>query len=200
MKYFVLTFLLFIFFNCTSSKQTKPIEPNPLYFSENNTSGLVVGTLTFVHERARFGNYSIQVVNKNENEYIAKQNSTTVNIIPDLLWKPKHRGELDNGQTYLIVFKRMKGSYEINHIDVSGQGISTTFSSVFSGFSIPFNVEEGKITYIGNLIIDEFSDNSTYGIIHRNNFDRDIEEFQKIYPNVKFSAEKVIRDTIRIKD
>ncbi len=198
MKYIGIIFLLLVFFNCASSKQPKPIEPNPLIFSENSTPGLVVGTITFLHEKARFGNYIVQVTNMSSDEDVAKRNSTTITLVPNLLWMAKHDGELDDGHTYLIVFKRMKGSYEINHIDVNGQGYLTTFSSVYKNFSIPFEIEEGKITYIGNLLIDEFSGNSSYGIMHRNNFERDMEELQKFYPNVKFSSENVNQSTFGI--
>ncbi|SMC67704.1 hypothetical protein [Moheibacter sediminis] len=194
-----LLILVFLIQSCASSNQPIIVQPNPMTFSENNQSGLIVGTITFLNERARFGNYKVEITNMSTNADIVERNSTTITLVPNLLWKPKHKGELDNGLTYLVVFKRPKGSYEIYHINLFGQGAYTSFSSVYSGFSIPFEAEEGKITYIGNLIIDEYSGKDEYGVAYRNNFERDIEELKKIYPNVKVNPETIRKDTLHIK-
>ena len=174
------------------------LSSEPMRFrKETAENGLIIGSITFPKEKARFNGYFIRVSGKDSDEKIAKKNSTEIQISPEQIWKMKHKGELDNGLTYLFAIERPEGKYEIPSIRLfTNSGIAALQRTNYSGsFSIPFDVKKGEITYVGNIIFNEYADENDTLVSYKNNFEKDINAIKSIQPSVDWS--KAVNDENR---
>jgi len=87
----------------------------------------------------------------------------------------KHFGELNGGKTYLFTMEKPTGNYVISLVKLStlklGQYVSN--DTDITGFSIPFTVNKGEITYIGEININEYAIKGEPIITLNDKFDRD---------------------------
>lgn len=190
--------ILFYTFILVQSCAVSALPSEPMAFSkETAKNGLIIGSITFPKEKARFNGYFIRVSSKDSDKKIAKKNSTEIQIIPEQVWKMKHKGQLDNGLTYLFAIERPEGKYEIPSIRLfTNSGIAALQRTNYSGsFSIPFDVKKGEITYVGNIIFNEYADEKDTLVFYKNNYEKDIKAIKTIQPRVDWS--KAINDVNR---
>ena len=104
----------------------------------------------------------------------------------------KHDGQLENGLTYLFAIERPEGRYTTPSIRLfTNSGIAALQrTSYAAGFSIPFDVKKGEITYIGNIVFDEYAKETDTAVFLKNSFDRDITKMKEIQPGVDWSKAK----------
>lgn len=192
----LLLLLITIVFIQSCAVSALPSEPMT-FRRETAKKGLIIGSITFPKEKARFNGYFIRVSGKDSDEKIAKKNSTEIHISPDQVWKMVHKGELDNGLTYLFAIEIPEGKYEIPSVRLfSNSGIAALQKTTFSGsFSIPFDVKKGEITYVGNIVFNEYAEENDTLVSYRNNYEKDINAIKIIQPRVDWS--KAINDVNR---
>lgn len=170
----------------------------PITFrKESAENGLIIGSITFPKEKARFNGYFIRVSGKDADEKTAKKHSTEIQISPEQIWKMKHIGQLDNGLTYLFTIERPEGKYEIPSVRLfTNSGIAALQKTNYSSsFSIPFDVKKGEITYVGNIVFNEYADENDTLVTYRNNYEKDINAIKNIQPRVDWN--KAINDLNR---
>ena len=169
--------------SCTVAAPAIPQEPI-IFRKESAKNGLLIGTITFPDEKAKYNGYFIRIISKENNEKIAKKHSIEIHISPKQIFKMKHNGQIDNGLTYLFAVERPEGNYEISSIRLfNNYGFISKTHHTLVVFQFPFNVKKGEITYIGNLFFDESGENTDKIIKLESNFERDIKAFQKIQPS-----------------
>jgi len=192
-----ITFLLIVI-TLLQSCATSAIPAEPMTFKKETTqNGLIIGSITFPKEKARYNSYFIKINNRNSNEKTAQKNSTEIQISPEQIIKMKHKGQLNNGLTYLFTIERPEGEYEIPSIRLfSNSGIAIMQRTDNSGnFSIPFDVKKGEITYVGNIVFNEYASKNDTLVKYQNNYNTDIEAIKKLQPSVDWN--KAINDTNR---
>lgn len=107
----------------------------------------------------------------------------------------KNLWAIERGQTYLFTEEMMVGDYDVSAMMfIRPIGMGTEYLT-YSGFSIPFSVQKGKITYIGNIIVDENIMGQDSFISFKNMYDRDINAMRKTYPEVVWT--RALNDTTR---
>ncbi len=166
------------------------LSTEPMNFSkETAQNGMILGSITFPKEKARFNGYFIRITGTDSDEKKAKKNSTEIQIKPEQIFKMKHRGQLDNGLTYLFAIERPEGKYEIPSIRLfTNSGVAILQRTDYSGsFSIPFDVKKGEITYVGNIIFNEYAEENDTLVTYKNNFERDVNGIKNLQPNVDWS-------------
>ena len=163
--------LLFIIQSCAvSTMQSEKMTFN----AKVATNGLIFGSFTFPNQKARFNGYSLRLTYKSTDKKISKINSTEIQFNPADITKVKHRGQLDGGLTYLFAIERPEGDYEFSGIRLfTNSGVALLQrNDNLNGFLIPFKVNKGEITYVGNINFDEYGDENDTIITYRNNFDK----------------------------
>lgn len=149
-------------------------------------NGIIMGSISFPKINPRFSSYFIRIKGLDQDEKIAAKNSTEIHISISQIIEVKHRGQLDNGLTYLFAIERPAGKYEIPSIRLFTNNGIVTSTGYSPSFSIPFDVNKGKITYIGNIIFNEYAVLNDSVIMYRNNYGRDIGAIKKIYPTLEW--------------
>ncbi|GAB3717133.1 hypothetical protein [Flavobacterium koreense] len=187
MKKLLSLMLLFFIFQIIFSCASKSLPNSESFkFDSSSKNGLLIGTITFIDQKPSYNGYFLRLTDYNRDEISIPVNGLT----------PKHSGQLDNGRTYLFMIERAEGKYDIPFIRVfSNSGIQAFQSKGFvRGFSIPYNIEKGKISYLGNIIFDDriANQNPDSGdvIKIKDELFRDVETFKKYYPSINFDSIK----------
>jgi len=156
---------------------------------ETDINGIIIGSLTFPKEKARYDIYSIRVTGKYTDKNILKEYTTDIRFYPEQTLRMRHIGDLDNGLTYLYTMKIPEGKYEIPYVSLfRNSGIRALQRSVFAdGFSIPFEVKKGEIIYIGNIFLNEYAKKNDTIVSFRNNYEKDIDAIMSILPGIDWS-------------
>jgi hypothetical protein len=188
MKKRIIIFLLLVsvVLGCMPIKQSKvPTETN---FKSKNANGLVIGTVTFVHPKKKspFDKYRFHLSYESDNVEEKKNNSTffTVNVNQ---FNGRFNGELNENKTFPFVLEQKPGKYNFDGFSFFWNGgfVTNEIHNVVK-FSLPFNVEESKITYIGNIIVNVKSKVKPY-IEITDQLDENINYFKEKYPNIDWS-------------
>ncbi|OOV20648.1 hypothetical protein BXU10_13995 [Flavobacterium sp. LM4] len=175
-----------------SSCAVSGLSSEPMQFNKDYSSdGIVVGSITFTQEKARFNSYFTYFHSLDSIQKVSKENSRELQISPDQTWKLKHSGELNKGRTYLFAFKRKPGKYEVSNVRLAtvGMGYAVRDNQI-SGFSIPFEVKKGQITYIGEINLNEFALKNDTLISLKDNYERDINAIKTKQPTVNWNLAK----------
>jgi len=194
-KGIVVLFSLLLIQGCDMSKSAVNSQLNFNNFSGN---GLVVGSISFPTINPTANGYNTTIKSLDLNEKIAKKNTTWISIRPAQLVRGRHKGELEGGKTYLYAIERIPGKYNLSRISFTYMGFGGYVATASaSGFSVPFDVKAGQITYVGDLFIDEYASKNDTMIFLKDNFDRDIEGLRKLKPafdwgNAKKSPVEII--------
>lgn len=195
-----ITVSIVLFFTITLLKScaVAALTLEPMSFQkETAKKGLILGSITFPKEIARYNAYYIRISALDSIEKIARKKSREIHISPEWAWRIKHRGQLDNGLTYLFAIYRPEGKYEVSSIRLfTNSSIQALQRTDYSGsFSIPFDVVKGEITYVGNIFYNEYAGRKDTFVTYRNNYEKDIEAIKKIQPSVDWS--KAMNDVNR---
>lgn len=185
------SFLVFIL--TIQSCAVSGMSSSQMTFRPNTTSnGLIFGTITFPKEKAKFNSYSIRITYNSADKLEVRKNSTVIQISPEQIIKMRHKGELDNGLTYLFAIERPEGDYEISSIGLfSNSGIAVLQKhSGIGGFSIPFKVTKGEIIYVGNVLFNEYAQPKELVVSYKNNFENDLAAIKKAQKYVYWDEAK----------
>ncbi|MFM9988357.1 hypothetical protein [Flavobacterium sp.] len=169
--------------SCAVAADAMPSE-SLRFRKETAVNGIIIGSITFPKEKAKHNGYFIRVISKDTAKKIVKKNSIELQVSPEQIFKMKHKGQLDNGLTYLFAIERPEGNYEISSIRLFDNYGYVSTNAVLSGFSIPIEVKKGEITYVGTILFDEHLDKTSQEkrIKLTSNFEKDIKAFQKVQP------------------
>ena len=146
-------------------------------FSKSSEKGLLVGSVTFPTDKPNFNGYFFRLTNNTSQEFQVNRNQT---------------GQLDGGRTYLFVIERPVGVSEIPSVRLfhnSGM-IAGQYDVRTGGFSIPYEIKKGEITYIGNIIFNDYAKKGEIVVGLNNKFERDIEELKKLQPSIDWNSAK----------
>lgn len=155
-----------------------------LTFNKNTAEkGLLIGSVTFPREKAKFNGYFFRLTGNTSAEF---------QIRPEQITKMKHKGQTDNGRTYFFIIERPEGKYEIPSVRLFGNSGMIAFqrTNYVGGFSIPYEIKKGEITYIGNINFNEYAENGEKIVTLENKFERDIVEFKKLQPSIDWNTVK----------
>ncbi len=176
--------------NCAAPR----LPSEPLQFKpEIADHGLIIGSITFPEEKAYFNGYFLNVSTTDQENQKKKE----IHFKPHQIIKMKHSGDTDNGRTYLFIMKKPEGKYEIPTFRLFTNLGMTTYDTNIGGFSIPFDVKKGEITYIGNINFNDTMINNRRlngkieeCIYIKNNFEKDIKSFQNKIPSTNWRLAK----------
>lgn len=88
------------------------ITAQSMTFNPNKTeNGLIFGSLTFPKEKARFNGYFMLISYKSTDPKLSRKYSKEVRFIPAQITRMRHKGDLDNGLTYLFAVEKPAGEY-----------------------------------------------------------------------------------------
>jgi hypothetical protein len=153
----------------------KSLPLKPMDFSENSENGLLVGSVTFPSVTPNFDGYFFRLTNNTSQEFQISRNDF---------------GQLDDGRTYLFVVERPAGTSEIPSVRLFHNSVMMAAQRDIriGGFSIPYEIKKGQITYIGNIIFNDFADGGdTVVKLANDKFRRDIDELRKFQPSIDWS-------------
>lgn len=185
---FILT-LTFIFQSCAvSTMQSEQMTFN----SKTSKNGLIFGSITFPNPKPKFNGYFFRLTCISTNSKVSKDNSTEIQVRPEQIVKMKHKGQLDNGLTYLFAIERPEGDYEFSGIRLfTNSGVAVLQrNDNLNGFSIPFKVNKGEITYVGNINFNEDGDESEKIITYQNNLEKDLGGIKMAQPYINWDTAK----------
>lgn len=164
-------------------KVASPAFSSQLNFSQFSETGLIVGSVSFPETKPKSNMYFPLIKSLDSDEKEAKKNSGEFIISPEQIVRLKHKGQLEDGKTYLFAIPRKPGQYDLSQVRYANMGFTGTSRTNFSGgFSIPFEVKKGEIVYIGDLFIDEYASKNDTMIYLKDNFERDIQGLRVLKP------------------
>ena len=144
-------------------------------------NGLIFGSITFPKSKAKFNGYFLKLNYKSNDSKLSEKNSSEIYFNPEQFFRMKHNGELDNGLTYLFAIERPEGDYEFCRIRLfENNGIQILNREYnLEGFSIPFSVKKGEISYVGNVNFNEYDLENEKAFSDNNNFEKDLAGIKK---------------------
>jgi len=149
----------------------------PMNFSKSSEKGLLVGSVTFPTNKPNFNGYFFRLTNNTSQEFQVNRNES---------------GQLDGGRTYLFALERPVGASEIPSVRLfhnSGM-IAGQYDVRTGGFSIPYEIKKGEITYIGNITFNDYAKKGDTVVALNNNFEKDIEALKKLQPTIDWNSAK----------
>ena len=149
----------------------------PMNFSKSSEKGLLVGSVTFPTNKPNFNGYFFRLTNNTSQEFQVNRNQS---------------GQLDGGRTYLFAIERPVGVSEIPSVRLfhnSGM-IAGQYDVKTGGFSIPYEIKKGEITYIGNITFNDYAKKGDTVVALNNNFEKDIEALKKLQPKIDWNSVK----------
>ncbi|MGV1012440.1 MAG: hypothetical protein ACOYBS_08330 [Flavobacterium sp.] len=176
-KIISLTTVLFSILILVQSCAVASLPSEPMNFSKSSEKGLLVGSVTFPTNKPNFNGYFFRLTNNTSQEFQIDRNQS---------------GQLDEGRTYLFAIERAVGVSEIpsvrlfhNSVMIAGQYDVRT-----GGFSIPYEIKKGEITYIGNITFNDYAKKGDTVVGLNNKFERDIEELKRLQPSIDWNNVK----------
>jgi hypothetical protein len=176
-KIITLSVVLFSSIILVQSCAVASLPTEPMNFSKSSEKGLLVGSVTFPTNKPNFNGYFFRLTNNTSQEFQINRNQD---------------GQLDEGKTYLFVIERPVGVSEIPSVRLfhnSGM-IAGQYDVRTGGFSIPYEIKKGEITYIGNITFNDYAKKGDIVVGLNNKFERDIEELKKLQPSIDWSNVK----------
>ena len=152
------------------------IPKGKLNFDKSSEKGLLVGSVTFT-SYSKFDGYFFRLTNNSSDEFQVNRNLI---------------GQLDRGTTHMFIIERPEGKNELCSVRLFHNSgfIAAQYDLRIGGFSIPYEIKKGEITYVGNIIFDEDAKKGTNPITYKNNFERDLIEFKKLQPEIDWTNVK----------
>jgi hypothetical protein len=149
----------------------------PMNFSKSSEKGLLVGSVTFPTNKPNFNGYFFRLTNNTSQEFQVNRNQS---------------GQLDEGRTYLFAIERPVGVSEIPSVRLFHNSgiIAGQYDVKTGGFSIPYEIKKGDITYIGNITFNDYAKKGDTVVALNNNFEKDIEALKKLQPKIDWNSAK----------
>lgn len=178
-KQILLLLSCIVFLGCVPTRVPESLANYNPSTSEN---GLVVGSFTFTNRKPLFNHYFPRFVSDVDSKVYEFM------ISPKVSFGEKHIGELNEGRTYLFVIEKAPGNYNLNSIRFFSNYAIATVNNYVGNFSIPFTIEKGKISYIGEIVFDEYAYRyeNQLKIEIADQFDRDLAAMAKKHPKINW--------------
>ena len=174
-KIIAVTVVLFSSFYLLEGCAVASLPTTPMTFSKTSEKGLLVGSVTFPTNSPNFNGYFFRLTNNTSQEFQIDRNQG---------------GQLDGGRTYLFAIERPVGVSEIPSVRLfhnSGM-IAGQYDVRTGGFSIPYEIKKGEITYIGNITFNDYAKKGDTVVGLNNEFERDIEALKKLQPTIDWNS------------
>lgn len=140
-------------------------------------NGYIIGTFTLLDEKPRYNGYGLEY--KPEGKKIGLLDSY------HKVWIQKNLPhiKIGNKRVYLFLKEHKAGNYEFFNYDLfTNLGFSQSSIKSKTEFSIPFNVQEGSINYIGDFTFYPTSNENGNFFVISDKFDQDLSKFKERYP------------------
>ena len=198
LKHNLLLLFAFLSFSINCHAQLLP-EKQIRFHKDYSQTGLVFGTLTFPEIKIRFDGYLLWLGCKEDGKEQWKS-CGKIYLTPQM-FKKKHKGELDEGRTYLFAYEKPPGQYVISGLrliilKVALGGTYTGPDTDITGFSIPFDVKKGQITYIGNININEYAFKGEQVVTLKDEFTKDMNAIKNIHKMVNWDI--AVKSTLEL--
>jgi hypothetical protein len=153
---------------------------------QNNKNGLIIGTVTFPKNIQWFDKYYFRIKSDHEsaieftiNSYENANSPTPTN---------------DYCKTYVFIVEKKAGKYAIDHVRLfANDPEEASYYGWVKDFSIPIEVKQGEITYIGDILYLEDVENRKMQMSIHDQFSRDLKYFKIKDANINWeSANKSI--------
>lgn len=153
---------------------TIALPTEPMKFNATSEKGLLIGTVTFPTDKPNFSGYFFRLTNNTSDEFQINRSQP---------------GQLDGGRTYLFALELIPGTYEIPSVRLFNNSgfVAGQYDVRTGGFSIPYTVEKGKTTYIGNINFNDYAKKGDVVVTLKNNFEKDVAELKKVQPSLDLS-------------
>lgn len=177
MKKVLIPLLSFIAIATFQSCAVSALPTEPSKFDKSSDKGLLVGSVTFPTTKPNFNGYFFRLTNNTSQEFQINRDQP---------------GQLDGGKTYLFAIERPVGKSEIPSVRLfhNSAFIAGQYDSRVGGFSIPYEIKKGEITYVGNLVFNDYAKKGDTIVKHQNNFEKDINGLKKIQPSIDWDSAK----------
>lgn len=169
------TTVLFSIFYLVQGCAVASLPTETMSFSKTSEKGLLVGSVTFPTDRPNFNGYFFRLTNNTSQEFQVDRSQS---------------GQLDEGRTYLFAIERPVGVSEIPSVRLfhnSGM-IAGQYDVRTGGFSIPYEIKKGEITYIGNITFNDYAKKGDTVVGLKNEFERDIQALKNIQPSIDWNS------------
>ena len=171
--------ILILLVSCTSLKKTK----RNYDFDSNDEQGLVVA--------------SISVPNDSENIDVLYLTFDKFSEGPDklarfgynlILKNKRHKPDtiVNSEKVFYIIGKRKARKYHLFEYEIIKDS-KVKRENIKKSLSIPFDVENGKVNYIGNYKFYPNKNKNGFYFELTNKLNRDINQLQNIYPNIDWN-------------
>ncbi|WP_395051927.1 hypothetical protein [Flavobacterium sp.] len=179
-KLFKITTLSIVLFSTiilVQSCAVASLPSKPMNFTKSSENGLLVGSVTFPTNKPNFDGYFFKLQYNKSQEFEIDRNQI---------------GQLDDGRTYLFAIKRPVGDFEISSVRLASISIfrAGNYEVKIGGFSIPYEIKKGEITYIGNIYFNDQDKRCDTVVKLNNKFKRDIDALKTIQPSINWSNVK----------
>ena len=167
----------------------------PQNFTAQSSNGLAIGTITFEGDRPVNDIYRFFYEATTGDKKFMKRNSGKIMIKAREGNDRAFTGDFNNKKTYLFVIEREPGSYaftQYNYLDRIG---ATGMVSSSEKFSIPFSIQAGIISYIGEFTYNDKAVPGTPRIDVSDNMSREMDEFRKKFPNINW--DNTLNNTVK---
>lgn len=164
-----------VFYSCG----TLPSISIPKSYTSKSQKGVIVGSIAFKNEKPIFNGYIFYYTGKGFENITA---SKIVRIDPEQAFKMKFKPDFFDGDkaVYLFSIQEPEGDYNFATMRIVNMGVAT-HSTVDIPIDISFNIEKGKVKYLGELYFDlnqsgiQFSDERV----------RDLNKLNEKFPDLK---------------
>ena len=177
LKGIISTIMLLVTFVSLQSCAVASLPVEQINFSKKSEKGMLMGSVTFPTDKPRFQGYFFRLNEKATQEFQIDRS--------DL-------GQLDSGKTYLFLIERPVGVSEISSVRLFHNSgfVAAQYDNQIGGFTIPYEIKKGEITYIGNITLNDYSKKGEVAVGYNNKFERDLEELKKLQPSIDWSTVK----------
>ena len=182
MKYLIIALGTLFLYSCASN----PIKSAPTSFTKESKTGAISGTISIIEGKPRFNSYDFYYRQINQKE------QHRITIKPDqggfkMVLKPDYT--VGDTLVFQYLFEHPPGQYEFfNYSLFNNLGYSQSTKRERKGFSIPFSVKEGQITYLGDMVINTKEYKQTGTLVRWiNNGDRELTKFKGKFSSIDWS-------------
>ncbi len=171
-----------------------------LIFTEYDPQGLVVGSITINSNKPQYEGYGLFWGPKKDPSKKKKQEGVVSKIFirPGKTLERIHIGELDGGKTYLFAIKDFPGQSELEAVSFFTNGASGSNNVLFKDIVLDIPIQKGEITYLGNVVIDDYASRKEVRAVVVNNSERDLNALKERYPHIDWAKARVDSTLVKL--
>lgn len=184
MRLLAVLILSSFYFSCAYN----PISVAPRSFNSSNTHGLIAGSVSIINQRGQFNGvafYYRQIESSNKRQH-------KILITPEQFgFRPQPDYLIKDTMVYQFILKHPPGDYEFTNYEmVYPTIIGSSKLTSKKDFSIQFKIEEGQISYLGDIVFIPNKNIKGFQIEWQGNIERELDKFQLDFPNINWETMK----------